>query len=400
MRLVTTRGKPALLGYCTNVHAGETLEDVEEMLRRFAGPIRRALGVSELGLGLWLSRGALDQVRRAGVGRLREALRAQGLFVFTLNGFPYGNFHSEVVKRAVYHPDWSTRDRRRYVLELAEALAALLPDNVGEGTISTLPIAHRQEAAGDGELWERALGELCALAEDLARLWETTGKSIRVCLEPEPGCFLETTAQAIRFFRESLPEAARRHKVDRALLDQHLGVCFDTCHQAVAFEEAAAALESLRQADVVVGKIQLASALVVGDPASVAGRSALARFDEPRFLHQVRVRLDDGGLASADDLPEALGGTGDMALPSDRPWRVHFHIPIHRQVVGELGQLGTTRSFVTEALATVGGWDPVPHLEVETYTWSVLPPGDRPAGDDGLVAGIAAELSWVKEQIA
>jgi sugar phosphate isomerase/epimerase len=388
MRLSTARGKPALLSYCANVHPGETLEDVRGALRRFAGPIRKTLAAKELAVGLWLSRGALSELRRVGVGRLREALVEDGLFVVTLNGFPYGNFHSEVVKRAVYHPDWSTKERRLYLVELAEVLAALLPDDVGEGTISTLPLGHRQEAGED--LWNRSLESLCAVTEDLARVWETTGKSIRICLEPEPGCLLETTADVLRLFREAIPEACRRHRVSPELVRQHLGVCFDTCHQAVAFEEPAAALNSLREAGVVVGKIQLATALVVPKPATLVARSSLARFDEPRFLHQVRAQLDDGGLTGVDDLP--LCGS----LPSDRPWRVHFHVPIHRELVGELG---TTRPFLREALAAVAEWDTLPHLEVETYTWSVLPPGDRPENDAGLVAGIADELRWVTQEV-
>ena len=34
------------------------------------------------------------------------------------------------------------------------------------------------------------------------------------------------------------------------------------------------------------------------------------------------------------------------------------------------------------------------HVEVETYTWNVLPAGLRPTGSAGVAAGIAAELEW------
>jgi len=372
MRLTTQSGRQALVAYCANVHPGETLADVLAAIARFAGPVRRALGVSELGLGLWLSRKALSEVRAEGVERLRDALAQNRLFTFTLNGFPYGNFQAEVVKRAVYHPDLGTVERRQYLLELAATLAELLPDDVDTGTISTLPLGHREEAAQD--LRERAVRELVKITGDLARLRDRTRKQIRICLEPEPGCLLETTSDAIEFF-SALPAGIAR---------DHLGLCFDTCHQAVAHEDPDTALGALSSAGISIGKVQLSSALVA-DP------DALGTFDEPRFLHQVRTLRDDGTLAGADDLPLTAH------LPRERPWRVHFHVPIHREVVGSVS---TTRAFLSRALDIVAGWQPIPHLEVETYTWSVLPEGERPNDDASLVAGLAAELGWVRSRIA
>jgi sugar phosphate isomerase/epimerase len=387
MRVSISGGRRALLGYCANVHPGESLDDVLAMTRRFAGPVRRELGAEELGIGLWISRAALDGVASRGSGALREALAAEKLFCCTLNGFPYGNFQAEVVKRAVYHPDLGTVERERYLLELARLLTELLPSDVEEGTISTLPLGHRGEAGPD--LVERALRRLCHLAEELARLRDRTGRSIRVCLEPEPGCVLERTAEAVELLAERLPRFARGNGRNTDALRDHLGVCFDTCHQAVAFEEADTALTALREAGITVGKMQLSSALVVVDPR--ANSDQLASFDEPRFLHQVRALADDGTLLSADDLPES------HRLPSDREWRVHFHVPIHAEVVGALG---TTRGFLERAVATALGFTTLPHFEVETYTWSVLPEAERPKDDAGLVRGLAEELRFAQSRLA
>jgi sugar phosphate isomerase/epimerase len=389
MRVTTGEGRPGLLTYCANLHPGESLADVLDALARFAGPVRRALGRDAMGIGLWLSRAALDEVRTQGVDRLRDALAAQGLFVFTMNGFPYGNFHAEVVKRRVYHPDLSTDARREYLLALAEVLAGLLPDDVNEGTISTLPVAHRDEAAPDTE--SRACAQLCMLATDLARLADRTGKRIRICLEPEPGCLVQTTDDAVRFFGDTLPAVARRPHADARALRDHLGLCFDTCHQAVAFEDADHSLEALEHAGVPIGKVQLSSAVEVPDPSTAAGRQALAPFDEPRFLHQVRARRPSGEVAAADDLDQAT------ALPTDGPWRVHFHVPIHRELVGALR---TTRPFLQDALAHLRQRPTLPHLEVETYTWNVLPADERPRNDAQLVEGIAHELRWVLEELS
>jgi sugar phosphate isomerase/epimerase len=351
--------------------------------------VRARLALERMAVGLWLSRPALDElVSAGGAARLAGELAGRGLEVFTFNGFPYGDFHAPVVKRAVYHPDWSTRERRDYTAALAEILALAMPPDLEQGTISTVPLAHRGEAGPDTEA--AALAELCGLSVDLARLADRTGKRVRVVCEPEPGCLLETTSDAVRWWTEALPEAARRTGVPVDVVRDHLGLCFDTCHQAVAFEDPHASLDALAAAGVPVGKVQLSSALVIPDPHAQAGRDALARFAEPRFLHQVRARRKDGGLAAADDLDQV----GE--LPAG-PWRVHFHVPIHRAVVGEVE---TTREFLRGALAWLRApGRPLPHLEVETYTWSVLPEGERPRDLASLCAGIAAELAWVAAEL-
>jgi hypothetical protein len=343
-----------------------------------------------MALGLWLSRAALDALEREGTGRLAEALAAEGLYAPTLNGFPYGNFQARVVKRAVYHPDLGTPERRRYLESLAAVLVDLLPGDVAEGTISTLPIAHAAEAAAG--VAERAAAELCGIATTLARIRDRTGRSVRVCLEPEPGCLLERTADAVAFFRETLPEAARRVGASRGALREHLGVCFDTCHQAVAFEDAVQSLDALCAAEVPVGKMQLSCALRL-DPRDAGARRALAAFDEPRYLHQVRART-----AAAPAAVDDLSAAGELAPSSE--WRVHFHVPIHRDGAGALG---TTRDFLEQALAWIaraGRAPHLPHLEVETYTWSVLPRGERPRDDASLIRGIAAELDWARRRLS
>lgn len=385
MRVATAAG-PALLCYCANVHPGEGLADVLSSLRRFSGPVRRELGAASMGVGLWLSRRALTELRAAGVGVLRDALAAEGLVVFTMNGFPYGNFQGEVVKREVYRPDMTTDARREYLFECAEVLAGLLPADVEEGTISTLPLGHRDEV--NGERLEAAAAQLARLATDLARLRDRTGRHVRLCLEPEPGCVIETTPQAVRFFTGTLPRAAAGVPGD--VLSTHLGVSFDTCHQAVLFEEPRAALDALAAAGIRVGKVQLSSALVVEDPSRPETRAALRRFDEPRFLHQVRCRDEQGRAAGYDDLPDA------DRLSTDRSWRVHFHVPIHREL---MGALSTSRTFLEESLQVITSRTPVPHLEIETYTWSVLPEGERPVDDPGFVRGLAAEMRFVLSRL-
>jgi hypothetical protein len=392
VRIRSSAGQAGLLGYCANVHPGESLSAVLHAVSHFAAGVRAELGVDQLALGLWLSRSALHELEHTGVAPLTAALENAGIYVGSLNGFPYGDFHAEVVKRRVYHPDLGSDARRAYLLGLARVLAAIMPSDLAEGTISTLPVGHRAEApdtAAADSGWpgraERAALQLCRLCQDLARLRDQTGRSIRICLEPEPGCWLETTRDAIAFFTQQLPRTARQLGVPGAVLDQHLGVCYDTCHQAVCFETAGESIAALQAAGIRIGKAQLSSAIEVSDPSDPELLEALMRFDEPRFLHQVRALRDDGSLASADDLSEVA------SLPRDRAWRVHFHVPIHRAL---LGRMATTRPFLAEALPALCALPQLPQLEVETYTWSVLPGAERPRSDRDLMRGLADELRW------
>src|SRR5437762_4063694 len=148
MRLRYPDGGRTILTYCTNVHAIEDLASVLAALSRYCAPVRRRLGVRRLSLGLWLSRRSASALPLSpdARARLRDALEANGLELVTLNGFPYGDFHAERVKEEVYRPDWADVRRHRYTLDLANLLCELLPADVAEGTISTLPLTYAPTA--------------------------------------------------------------------------------------------------------------------------------------------------------------------------------------------------------------------------------------------------------------
>ncbi|MDH2426316.1 metabolite traffic protein EboE [Sphaerisporangium sp. TRM90804] len=380
MRFRHADGSVVHLAYCTNVHPAEDLDGVLGQLRRFAGPIRERLGADRLGLGLWLSRPVCDALIEGPghVARLREALREEGLEVVTFNGFPYQGFHGDPAgasKLRVYHPDWTTPDRLRYTLDLARVLAGLLPGDVAAGSISTLPLAWRDPWTP--ERAETAAAALDELAAGLAQVAADTGRLIRVGFEPEPGCVVETTAQA----------AEHLGRADH----DHLGVCLDACHLAVQFEDPREALRRLAGAGLPVVKLQASCALRVDDPADPAARAALAEFDEPRFLHQTRERGRPGG---TDDLGEALDG----GLPAAAPWAVHFHVPLHARPAPPLD---STQDVLDATLRELLGGPAAltRHVEVETYTWQALPADRRPRTDEELAGGIALELAWIRDRL-
>ncbi|MFE4819833.1 metabolite traffic protein EboE [Streptomyces sp. NPDC056704] len=378
MRFRHPDGSTVHLAYCTNVHPAETLDGVLAQLRDHCEPVRRRLGRDRLGIGLWLARDAAHALVTdpSALRGLRTELEHRGLEVVTLNGFPYEGFGAEEVKYRVYQPDWAEPERLAHTTDLARVLAQLLPDDVTEGSISTLPLAWR--TAYDQERATAAHTALTTLAERLDALHELTGRSLRIGLEPEPGCTVETTRDALA------PLTAIGH--DR------IGICVDTCHLATSFEDPHTALDALAQARVPIVKSQLSAALHAEHPHLPEVRAALAAFDEPRFLHQTRT-LTAAGLRGTDDLGEALAGD---ALPDASPWRAHFHVPLHAAPAAPLtSTLPVLRAALTRL---VGGPHPLTrHLEVETYTWQALPPELRPRARAQLVDGIAAELTLARE---
>lgn len=379
MRFRHRDGTLVHLAYCTNVHPAETLAGVLAQLDRYAVPVRGALRTSRLGLGLWLAADVVAELvgDPGAVDRLGKALAERGLEVVTFNGFPYRGFHDEVVKGAVYRPDWTSATRLAYTLDLAGLLAALLPADAAGGSISTLPLAWR--SPWDANQQQLAANRLAELSAGLAAQADRSGRPVRVGFEPEPGCVVENTTQA----------AAQLSDVDT----EWLGICLDTCHLAVGFEQPDEALHRLDAAGLPVVKAQASCALQVDEPADAATRRVLASFVEPRFLHQARARTA-AGVSGVDDLDQALAG----GLPAGDPWRVHFHVPLHAPAAAPLA---STRPVLEDALRGLlgGGTARTAHVEVETYTWQVLPADARPSDDADLVAGIAAELAWTRDRL-
>jgi sugar phosphate isomerase/epimerase len=386
------------LVYCSNVHPGGDLKTIIRNLHHFIAGVGRQRHISWAGAGLWLCHDVAEQLNGEvpALVRFQAALNDTGVRLFTLNGFHYGNFHADSVKAQVYRPDWSEPARKVYTLQLAAILAACMPAEITEGTISVLPIGYKPDWSPAKQ--DIALQHLCELAVVLAELKERSGRSIRVCLEMEPGCVLESTTEAVTLFSDSLPAAAARHGVAMDCIHAHLGICYDVCHQAVMFEDIRRSLSALRNAGIVIGKMQISNALEVAQPDAHEVRKLLGDFAEPRYLHQVRCRDDEGNLYGVMDLPEALQSD---QLSRHHPWRIHFHVPLQsRQLYA--GELGTTQKAIGEVLDFLrdNAADMHPHLEVETYTWRVLPESLRPEGDARLVESLKRELQWLQDELA
>jgi sugar phosphate isomerase/epimerase len=360
------------------------------MLDTFAVPVRERCAFP-IGVGLWLPAAALvelQQTPEAGC-RLGAALADRGLVCHTMNAFPHGDFHGQSVKDRVYRPTWAEQARLDYTLGCGELLAELLPADA-VGSISTLPLGFKGHDHG-AAFETAAQARLVELAVAWHRLRERTGRTIRLAIEPEPFCLVETTAEAIAFF-ERLWQAAAASGAE-AIVREHVGLCYDVCHQAVEFEDASTAIARLTGAGIRIHKVQVSCAIELDHPADPGARAALARFVEPRYLHQTFARRPDGMILRLVDLTSEQCREPAADWLGAAAWRVHFHVPVDAE---RLGDLGTTRGELRRGLAAIMRLPEVPHLEVETYTWPVLPGAEA----TGIVAGLARELIATRDLLA
>jgi sugar phosphate isomerase/epimerase len=387
------------LSYCTNIHAGERSCDIERALATHLPSVKSRVCPSQpMGIGLRLSGAAAAELSEPrALRRLIALMRDADLYVFTINAFPYGSFHGTRVKEQVYEPDWRREGRLHFTNHVADIMARILPEGI-VGSISTVPGAYKASIASEDDVARMAQ----AMVRHAAHLYGiacATGKQLVLALEPEPCCFLETTEETIAFFRDHLFSPAAVAAMQdatglgagraEAALRAHLGVCLDVCHAAVEFEDPITSVRALAAAGIRVAKIQLSSALRLADVGAEAAE-LLQPFDDGIYLHQT-VEAHEGTLTRYADLPEAFAAL--HAGDAGGEWRVHCHVPVFQSTYGHLQ---STQRQLAELLAVCREQALAPHLEVETYTWDVLPENVR--GED-VATDIARELTWVRSQL-
>lgn len=385
------------LTYCTNIHPGESWAETESALALYLPKIKKLVSpTAPLGVGLRLSaEAALSLEQPAELDRFKTFLLSEGLYVFTINGFPYGSFHRTRVKDQVYRPNWCEEARLCYTNRLANILAALLPDDVS-GSISTVPGAYLAHLDGASDR-EKIADALIRHVAHLHALQQEIGKVVSLALEPEPGCLLETSDEVVDFFGNYLHSTSAVTRLceltgltrvaSRNALQKHLGLCLDICHLAVAFEDPVEAISAIRDAGIAVHKLQLSAALRVIRP-DEARKKELRPFAEDVYLHQVAATGPDG-ITRWPDLSDALA---DNHVCDE--WRIHFHVPLWSE---RIGNFSTTLDAVIDVLALHKESPVSPHLEIETYTWDVLSEDHKPCD---LTTSIAREIEWVLKRLA
>ncbi len=396
------------LTYCTNIHPGESWPEVFANLEKYIPQLKSRLSPqAPFGIGLRLADTAAKQLLASNnLAQFKEWLTQQDLYVFTLNGFPYGGFHNQVVKDQVYVPDWSTQERLNYTLSLTKILATLLPEEI-DGGISTLPLSYKPWWGEDQATWEIVLKNSCfhlaLVVAEMIRIREATGKLLHLDLEPEPDGLIENTSEVIEFFQNWLLPIGGSYLVQKLKIEQslaetklleHVRICYDTCHLSVEYEDPKSVFARLQSAGIKIGKIQISAAIQVKIPSDTEKRSLIAErlrpFAESTYLHQVIERRSDGTLYHYPDLITALPHL-EQSLAKE--WRTHFHVPIF---IHDYQVLQSTQDDIVTVLHLLQENNACHHLEIETYTWDVLPSEMK----IDLLTSIQREYEWVLTEIA
>jgi hypothetical protein len=395
------------LTYCTNIHPGESWGDHFAALRTHIPAIKAKVSPDKpFGIGLRVSNlASLELSKEATLLEFKAWLKEQNCYVFTMNGFPYGGFHGVVVKDQVHTPDWTTADRVAYTIRLFRLMAALLPEGM-EGGVSTPPLSykywHTRCEEERGSIMEAATFNMLLVVEQLIRIHRGGGPLLHLDVEPEPDGLLENTKEYIDWYFQYLlaagvPFIMEKFEVSETtavnLLKTHVQLCYDVCHFALVYETPQRVLERLQHYGLKVGRLQISAALKAAMPKPGADRekviAAFRTFNEPVYLHQVIARKEDGSLLHYPDLPEALA---DAENPEVQEWRSHFHVPVF---IEDFGVLSSTREDIVQALARQRTRPFTAHLEVETYTWEVLPPALKV----DIAQSVSRELGWILQQL-
>jgi hypothetical protein len=393
------------LAYCSNIHTGESWKDHFDKLKAHIPVIKERLSPDQsFGIGLRLSNVASLELRKEEQLRdFRAWLNENHCYVFTMNGFPYGSFHNTRVKDQVHAPDWTTADRVQYTIRLAQLLAVLLPETM-DGGISTSPLSYRfwHKEEERHEVFEKATMHVLQVVEQLIKIKATTGKSLHLDIEPEPDGLLGESSEFLDWYLDYLLPMgtiflAEKFRCSEDEAEQHIKahvqLCYDVCHFAICYEEHKSVINRLHSLGIRTGKIQISAALKAGFAGDEEKRNlvidAFRTIDEPTYLHQVVARQQDGRLLRYADMPDALADASNATVTE---WRAHFHVPLF---IENYGLLQSTRSDIEKVLEIHQQHPFTGHLEVETYTWEVLPAALRLPIDESIIR----ELQWVKSLI-
>jgi hypothetical protein len=376
------------LAYSTNIHRGENWPETFAALQRYTLAVReRVCPKTPYAIGLRLSDLASRELSEPKtLTAFQRWLDENECYVFTINGFPFGRFHGGRVKEQVYVPDWTTPERVQYTNRLFDLLVQLVPEGI-EGSVSTAPCSFKEFIKTQEQI-RQMRANLWGCVEHIAALSERSGQKLHLGLEPEPLCFLETSSETAEFF-----DQMRADHSNDPRLDECLGVNYDTCHLAVEFEEPHDAIERFQRHGIKISKLHFSSALKVRPTAEV--RSALGGFADDVYLHQVVARLEDGKLTRYRDLGDALNPHSALRTPQSEEWRIHFHIPLHSQPTALFDNTSDHLLGVMEALRA----NPAlcTHLEMETYTWEVMPAEMK---NRSVVDQLVSEYEWCLAKLA
>ncbi len=389
------------MSYSTLVHPGDNWEQMSHSLRTFVPQVKARVSPNQpFGLSLRLAAPSAEMLARDGAARddLKRFLAEKDLYLYTVNAFPYGAFKDTIVKEQVYEPDWRSEERTQYTINVADILADVAPEGLAS-SIQSAPLGFKPRVTGP-DVVDSYTEHVLRVVAHLVGIEQRTGKTVTLALEPEPHCFLETTDETIAYFTNHLYSGRSAERLAKlanlpisdsiGALRRHLGIVFDIGHQAVGFEDIPVSLQKLVDAGVPILKLQEVAAMHMPNVTDET-IEALQRFAKTVYLSQT-VEKKNGKITKFLNLEDAFAAR--KADPGPREWRTHFHVPVFLDDLG--GAFGTTRFALEQALKMHKEKPLSGQLEIETYTWDVLPDHLK-TGD--IVDYVCREIEWVRGQL-
>ena len=389
------------LTYSTLVHAGDTWDDMWASLRKFVPQVKkRVCPDGNFGVSLRISHASSETLINSPEKRaeLRRFLDDNGMYLYTVNAFPYGPFKNQIVKEQVYEPDWSSEQRLKYTMNVATIVAEVAPDYVNP-SIQTPPLGFKPNVTSEAVI-EAYAENIRKLATHVNNIRKYKGRTVTLAIEPEPACFLETTQETIAFFNDYLrTEKSYRNLAAKTgatledakeILARHVGIVYDICHQALEYENITQSLQALKDEKISVWKLQEAAAMMIPE-VTKEKIEAVAKYAKTIYLTQTHQRTGDGAITRYLNLEDAIAAW--ELNPVKCEWRIHFHVPVFLE---DLGPFKSTRFAIAEALAFQKKHRISDQLEIETYTWDVLP-DELKTGD--IVDYVTKEIEWVKSEL-
>lgn len=389
------------LTYSTLVHPGDDWAQMYDSLTTYVPKVKARLAPKQrFGVSLRLSAASAATLAKSRPERdkLKKFLDGNDMYLYTVNAFPYGAFKGTVVKEQVYEPDWRSEERTQYTINVANVLADVAPADISP-SIQSAPLGFKPRVTGP-DVIASFTEHVLRVAAHMVALEAKTGRTVTLALEPEPYCFLETTDETIEYFVKHLYSGAAAERLAKiagipiseahVALRRHVGVVFDICHQAVEFENISVMLQKLVDSGIPIFKLQEAAALHMPKVTQEIV-DTLKRYSKTIYLTQT-VEKKDGKLTRFLNLEDAF--LAWEKNPGPREWRTHFHVPVF---LDDLGPFRTTRFAIEDALKFHKAKPLSRQLEIETYTWDVLPDNLK-TGD--IVDYVCRELEWVRDQLA
>jgi hypothetical protein len=388
------------LTYSTLVHPADDWEQLWNSLNAYLPKVKaRIAGNKSFGVCIRLAAKTAETLAGSKPERekLKKFLGDNDMYIYTANAFVYGHFKGDKVKEQVYEPDWRSEERTRYTINVADILADVCPPGIAP-SIQTSPLGFKPRVTG-GDVVESYTDHVLRVVAHLAALEAKTGRTVQLALEPEPFCFLETTDETIAYFRDHLYAGRAVEKLAKLAhmpiseaneaLRRHLGIVYDICHQAVEYENISESLQKLVDAGVPIFKLQEAAALYMPE-VNQGVVDTLKRYAKTIYLTQT-LEKKNGKMTRYLNVDDAIAAF--EKAPGPREWRTHIHVPVF---LDDLGQFRTTRFAIADALRFHKQKPLSRHLEVETYTWDMLPESLK-TGD--IVEYVCRELDWVRGQL-